>query len=136
MVELDIWYDRTPKNDQGDVVIHVSTAGQLDELIDRIIHETADNAAPPMIQVAVSGTKRQGMEVGLGKDKGFIKYIGRTEGGQTRGDATPDLVVDYVYMGSHTQVPAEVEVPIDLVRRGLHEFLATGERPSVVSAEG
>ncbi|WP_410597235.1 Imm1 family immunity protein [Amycolatopsis sp. lyj-23] len=73
MVALDIWYDQTPKDDDGSVVIRVNTATELDELIDRIIAETADNVAPPMIQVALSGVKRSpALEVGLGKEKGFI----------------------------------------------------------------
>lgn len=133
MVALDIWYDQAPKNDDGDVVIHVTTAAELDELIERILQETANHAAPPMIQVAISGVKRSpALEVGLGKDKGFIGYTARTEGGWTRGDGDPNVVVDYIYMGNHTQVPGDVEVSLDEVRRGLHEFLRTGERPTVV----
>lgn len=134
MVALDIWYDQAPKNEHGDVVNHVSTAAELDELVDRILEETAGNAAPPMIQVAIAGVKRSpALEVGLAKDKGFIGYTARTEGGWTRGDGDPNAVVDYVYMGNHTQVPADVEVPLLTVREGLHEFLRTGERPSVVN---
>ncbi|WP_410640456.1 Imm1 family immunity protein [Amycolatopsis sp. lyj-346] len=136
MVALDIWYDQTPKDDEGNVVICVNTAAELDELIDRIIAETADHAAPSMIQVALSGVKRSpALEVGLGKQKGFIGYSSRTEGGWTVGDGDPNAVVDYVYMGNHSEVPASVEVPMSTVRRGLHEFLAAGARPSVVKSD-
>ncbi|KDN23139.1 Imm1 family immunity protein [Amycolatopsis rifamycinica] len=136
MVALDIWYDQTPKDDEGNVVIRVNTAAELDELIDRIIAETADNVAPPMIQVALSGVKRSpALEVGLGKEKGFIGYTSRTEGGWTVGDGDPDALVDYIYMGNHSEVPASAEVPISTVRRGLHEFLVAGTRPSVVESD-
>lgn len=136
MVALDIWYDQTPKDDEGNVVTRVNTAAELDELIDRIIEETAEHVAPPMIQVAISGVKRSSaLEVGLGKDKGFIGYTSRTDGGWTVGDGDSNALVDYIYMGNHSEVPANVEVPMTIVRRGLHEFLATGERPSVVESD-
>ncbi len=90
-----------------------------------------------MIQVAISGVKRSpALEVGLGKDKGFIGYTSRTEGGWTRGDGAADTMVDYIYLGNHSEVPASAEVPMTNVRRGLHEFLATGERPSVIGSDG
>ena len=133
MVALDIWYDQTPKDDEGNVVIRVNTAAEPDALIDRLIEETAGNVAPPMIQVALSGVKRSpALEVGLGKEKGFIGCTSRTEGGRTIGDGDPDTLVAYIYMGNHSEVPAGVEVPMSTVRRGLHEFLVTGVRPGVV----
>ncbi|WP_424183281.1 Imm1 family immunity protein [Actinokineospora sp. G85] len=36
------------------------------------------------------------------------------------------------YMSNLGEVPADFEVPIDVVRQGLHESLATGTRPSVL----
>jgi hypothetical protein len=136
VVALDIWYDQTPKDDEGNVVIRMNTAAELDALVDRITRETADHVAPPMIQVALSGVKRSpALEVGLGKEKGFIGYTSRTEGGWAFGDGDPDTLVDYIYMGNHSEVPASVEVPIFTVRRGLHEFLVAGGRPSVVESD-
>ncbi len=133
MVTLDIWYDQTPKDEDGNVTIRVTTAVELDTVIDRILKETADHAAPPMIQVAISDMKRSPvLEVGLGQEKGFIGYTSRTEGGWTQGDGDPVTMVDYIYMGNHSQVQASVEVPTSSVRAGLHEFLGSGERPSVV----
>ncbi|HVK24414.1 MAG TPA: Imm1 family immunity protein [Actinokineospora sp.] len=134
MVTLSVWYDRTPRAENGDVTITVASASELDELVDRIQAETAQHVAPPMIQVAVTGTKRGPMlEVGIGVQKGFIGYTGPDEGGWTAGDGDPAAVADYVYMGNHTQVPAQAEVPMAMVRRGLHDFLTTGGRcPTVV----
>ncbi|MFD9896501.1 Imm1 family immunity protein [Amycolatopsis sp. NPDC059027] len=139
MVTLEVWYDQEPENDfgPGDPALVVSTPAELDELIDRILAETAEHVAPPMIQVAIAGVKRSPvLEVGLGQDKGFIGYISRTEGGATHGDGDPNTLVDYIYMSNHSQVPASTEVPMDTVRRGLREFLATGKRPSVVQTDG
>lgn len=135
MVTLSVWYDRTVRADNGDVAFAVTTPQELDDLVDRIQAETSDYLAPPMIQVALAGGTRRGpmMEVGIGAEKGFIGYTGPDEGGWTQGDGDPDALADYVYMDSHSQIPANAEVPMDVVRRGLHEFLATGGAcPSVV----
>lgn len=38
-------------------------------------------------------------------------------------------------MGTLTEVPADVEVPLDDVCSALHEFLRTGGRPAAVVVE-
>jgi Immunity protein Imm1 len=109
VVALDIWYNRAPKGDDDDPAIHVSTAAELNEVIDRILAETVDHMAPPMIQVSISGMKRSPvLEVGLGQDRGFIGYTA-ADGGWTRGTGNPATLVDYVYMGNHSQVSARVK---------------------------
>ena len=130
MVALKVWYQHAGDDEASPLV--VETTQQLDDLVDRILSETADYRVPPMVQVAVAGDWKRGvMEVGLGQDKGFILYQ-TSDGGDTQGDGNPEDVVEYVYMGNLTEVPADVEVPMQMVRRGLHEFLETGTRPSVV----
>ena len=136
MVALDIWCAQTPKDDVGNVVIRVTTAAELDELVNRIVAEAADHAATPASEVALSGVQRSpALEVGLSKEKGFIGYTSRTEGGWTVGDGDADTMVDYIYMGNHSEVLASVEVPMSTVRRGHHEFLVAGARPSVVESD-
>ncbi|MFC9250409.1 Imm1 family immunity protein [Amycolatopsis thailandensis] len=135
MVALDIWYDQTPKDDERNVVICVNTAAERDALIARI-EETSDNVAPPMIQVAHSGVKRTtALEVGLGKEKGFIGCTSRAEGGWTVGNGDADTTVDCIYMGNRSEVPVKVGVPMSTVCQGLHELLVSGARPSVVESD-
>lgn len=135
MVVLDIWYDQTPTDDEGNVVSRLNTAAELDALIDRIIGETADNVASPMIQVALSGVKRSpALEVGLGKDKGFVGYASQTEGGWAVGGGG-DTMVDFVYMANHSEVPASADVAISTACCGLHEFLVARARPNVVESD-
>jgi hypothetical protein len=134
VVELDFWYDQEPANDfsEGDPAIVVRTAAELDALINRVLEESKDHRVGAMVQVNIHGqTGYPALEVGLAKDTGFIFYHAE-DGGSTKGDGNPDDVVEYVYAGNLTEVPADVEVPIQQVRRGLQEFLATGARPSVV----
>ena len=134
MVELDVWYDQEPENDfgPGDPAIVVRTARELDALVDRVLEETKGHRVAAMVQVSIHG--QQGypaLEVGLGQRKGFIVYHA-ADGGSTHGDGDEADKVQYVYVGSMSEIPADVEVPIHTVRHGLHEFLETGERPSVV----
>jgi hypothetical protein len=130
VVALEVWYQHASDDEASPLV--VETTEQLDDLLDRILNETVDNRVPPMVQVAVAGDWKRGvMEVGLGQNKGFILYQ-TADGGNTKGDGSPEDVVEYVYMGNLTEMPADVEVSLQEVRRGLHEFLETGARPSVV----
>ncbi|MEV6609259.1 Imm1 family immunity protein [Kutzneria sp. NPDC051319] len=130
MVALEVWYRHAADGEASPLV--VETATQLDELVDRILDETVSNRVPVMVQVAVAGDWKRGvMEVGLGHDQGFIVFQ-TADGGSTKGAGSPEDFVEYVYMGSLSEVPADVEVPIQMVRRGLREFLETGTRPSVV----
>ncbi|MEV6901345.1 Imm1 family immunity protein [Amycolatopsis sp. NPDC051372] len=134
MVELEIWYDQQPENDfaEGDPAIVVSTAAALDQLLDRVLNETRDNRLGQMIQVGIKGrTGYPVLEVGLGEAVGFIIYHDEP-GGSTSGSGSPDEFVEYVYQGNLSEVPADAEVPIATVRRGLHEFLTNGKQPSVV----
>lgn len=137
MVELAVWYDQEPANDlsEGDPAILVRTATELDALLDRVLTETKEHRVGAMIQVGIHGnTGYPVLEVGLGQDKGFISYHAE-DGGSTKGTGSPDSLVEYTYMGNLTEVPADVEVPLDDVRRGLHEFMRTGGRPRTVVVE-
>jgi hypothetical protein len=138
VVALEVWYDQTPENElsEGAPAIIVTTPAELDQLIDRILRETADHVSPAMIQVALSGVERSPvLEVGLGKEKGFIGFTSREDAGMSRGDGSPDVVVEYIYGGNVSEIPASAEVPMGEVRRGVHEFMATGQQPSVIERD-
>jgi hypothetical protein len=134
VVEAEVWYDQAPANDfhPGDPTIRVANTVELDELINRVREETREHRCPASIPMKIVGNERDPvLEVGLGRDKGCIQHIA-DDAGRTIGDGEPDAAVEYVYLGSLGEVPADSEVPIDIVRRALHEFLTTGRRPSVV----
>lgn len=134
MVELEVWYDQVSANDfhPGDPAIVLRTPAELDALIDRVRAETRGHRVPAMVQVNVLGTEGEPvLSVGLGQDSGFIHYSAR-DFGRTIGDGDPEATVEYTYCGSLSEVPADSEVPIEAVRLGVHEFMATGRRPSVV----
>ncbi|WP_370949244.1 Imm1 family immunity protein [Amycolatopsis sp. cg5] len=137
MVELEVWYDQEPENDLGPgaPAIVVGSVVELDELLNRVLEETKDNRLGQMVQVGIKGNGGYPvLEVGVGMELGFITYHDEI-GGSTKGEGSPDELVPYVYMGNVSEVAADAEVPMSTVRRGLHEFLTTGERPSVVETD-
>ncbi|MDQ3402933.1 MAG: Imm1 family immunity protein [Actinomycetota bacterium] len=134
MVELAIWCDQNPENDlgPGDPAIIVRNSVELGMLIDRVLAETGRHRCPVMIQAGINGNNGLPvLEIGLGQTKGVIHCHAR-DGGGTKGNGNSDDRVECVYMGNLSEVPADSEVPIADVRSGLHEFLSTGKRPSVV----
>ncbi|MGQ0840644.1 Imm1 family immunity protein [Actinokineospora sp.] len=134
MVELAIWYDQDAESDyaEGDPAILARTAAELDTLIDRVLAETRQHRCPAMIQVGINGNSGLPiLEVGLGETKGFITYHAE-DGGSTKGDGNPDRFVEYVYVGNLSEIRSDIEVSIEDVRRGLHEFMSTGRRPTVI----
>ncbi len=134
MVELEVWYDQVSENDfyPGDPAILLRSASGLDALIDRVQTETREHRVSAMVQMNIRGIEHfPVVSAGLGQTVGFLHYLAE-DAGRTIGDGDPDATVEYTYCGSLNEIPADSEVPIDVVRQGLHEFMATGTRPSVV----
>lgn len=130
---MEIWYNQKPSSDlgPGDPPILVNTTAELDAFIDRFLRETKDGAIPSMIQVAIVGDhKWKGMEVGIGQEMGFVNYHAPGGGGVTMGDPTRTGWVPYDYMAHTNEIEAWAEIPVELVRQGLREYLATnGAKP-------
>lgn len=131
---LEIWYDQEPANDlgPGDPPIIVNTTAELDAFVDRLLDETRDHAVPSMIQVAVvGGPEWHAMEVGVGQERGFVTYHAIDDGGVTLGDPTRTGWVVYDYMANATEIDASAEIPVELVRQGLREYLESdGAKPT------
>ncbi|MDQ3576339.1 MAG: Imm1 family immunity protein [Actinomycetota bacterium] len=131
MVELKVWYEQ-PDTTTGDPAVLIRTADELNSFINRVLDETKTHRCSAMIQAVIAdGPRLPILQVGLGQTKGFIGYSAK-DGGWTKGDGDPSQVVEYVYMGSLSEVPADVEVSIEQVRQGLREFMESGECPSVI----
>lgn len=131
MVGLKVWYEH-PDDPTADPFLVIGSPGELDAFIDRVREETKGNRCPPMVQAVVDGGARLPiLQIGLGQDKGFVGYSAK-DGGWTRGMGSEAEIVEYVYMGNLTEIKASVEVSIETVRQGLHEFMATGQRPSII----
>jgi hypothetical protein len=72
------------------------------------------------------------MYVGFHVDRGALLYAGpdNMDGSFSRGDG-PDDGEPILYMvGTHdNEFPSNAEIPLDMVRRAVHEFAETGCRP-------
>lgn len=119
----------------GDPVV-VSTAGEVDALIDRIRAESPDDA-PILMQLYVSDDVHgQELSVGIRGDRGVLRYAGREwfEGVYSVGrgivDGEPLL---YFYADHDTEFPSNSEVALTVVRDAVKQYLDTsGARPEHV----
>jgi hypothetical protein len=90
------------------------------------------------LPLSASGLPNHNMLVGVDHQEpvGAIYYFGEDVDDVyfTRSThAAADDEVIYGYMGNERFFPRDSEVPIDLIRRAVKEFLATARRPTCVS---
>jgi len=109
----------------------IDTVQELDTLVDRAIRDYGDGPCFGMIEISIAANRwGPTMEVGLGPKLGFVHYLASDADCWTGGDASRTGRVVYSYMGSVSEIPASAEVPTEVVRERLHQFLATGQRPT------
>ncbi|MBB5960061.1 hypothetical protein FHS29_006683 [Saccharothrix tamanrassetensis] len=110
---------------------------EVDALVNRVL-ATSSEEAPVLMQLYVaSDVHTQELSAGVVGDRGVLRYAGRDwfEGvcslGEGRGGGEPLL---YFYMDSDTEFPSNAEVPLDVVRQAIKDYLvADGARPTCVS---
>lgn len=91
-----------------------------------------------LMDVHLSGDPyAQGLDVGVSDGHGVVRYSGRDwpSGVVSVGDGEPSDGAErsYFYMGHWRSFPANSEVPLDLVRAAVKEFMATdGARPECI----
>ncbi|MFD7158825.1 Imm1 family immunity protein [Kribbella sp. NPDC059898] len=127
------------KHGHGQDPVIISTPEQVDELVDALLAESFDNTVAALYirerHKTGKGRPDHELRVGVGPERklGSVRYAGVVDeqrgawyiGGQPiRHDE-----VYYEYMGSPQDFPADAEVPLDVVRQVIQEFLASGTRP-------
>lgn len=125
MVALAVYYARG----HGEHPVTVTTADEVDALIDRVRAESPV-AAPILMEIHIAGDPyAQGLDVGINGDRGVLRYSGHEwpEGVfSVGGDQTREAPLLYFYMDADTEFPATAEVPLATVRQAVRDFLATG----------
>lgn len=129
---LDMYYLR----EHDDAPVVVATLDEVDSLIDRV-RDRSSVAAPIVMDVHLAGDPySQGLDVGISKECGVVRYSGREWPGGvvTVGEGSSDGdEKSYFYMGSWRGFPADSEIALDLVRDAVKEFMRTdGARPTCV----
>ncbi|WP_312865994.1 Imm1 family immunity protein [Saccharothrix violaceirubra] len=122
--------------EHGDTPVTVSTVDEADALIG-LVRVESPSAAPVLLDVHLSGDPyAQGSDVGITVDRGVIRYSGPEwpHGVVSAGNASTDGEPrSYFYMGHGREFPANSEVPIDVVRQAVKEFMeSSGARPTCV----
>ena len=133
MGSLDAYY--LFEHDDNPVV--VTTDDEVDALIDRVRSESPPNA-PILMDVHLSGDPyEQGLDVGVSGNRGVVRYSGRDWPlgvcSSNEEESSDGEDRSYFYMGHWRGFPSNSEIPLDLVRAAVKEFMATnGARPECV----
>jgi hypothetical protein len=130
MVALTAWYD--PDEDEP---ITVNSRDDLEALLDRAIADSTDAAVPPLIQLSRRDPEGWAiLQVGLNDQRGIITHTDGSGGAISSNGDSDGQNVNYDYMGHLRDVPANAEIPIQLVRKAAHEYLdSAGKRPACVN---
>jgi hypothetical protein len=130
VIALEWWYSA----DQRAGGRITRTTAEVDAVLDTLA-EIAREDWPALAEVTqVEATDRGAamMYVGLHGELGALTYSGpdNREGSFSHGDAAADgEPIGYMMGLSHTEMPANCEIPAEVVRRAVHEFAETGQRP-------
>ncbi|MBM7774188.1 hypothetical protein JOD54_004392 [Actinokineospora baliensis] len=129
----------SPTDDADGIVL--ATVDGVDAFVERLHRDSLQYRARLLAQLYVDGdTTDTAPEIGLGidHDRALLSYSGHEHTGlwvTTTGSDQPsdqhDLTFDF--MGNATEFPAHALLPLDVVRRALHDLLTTGgQRPTTL----
>ncbi|MFE7564516.1 Imm1 family immunity protein [Kitasatospora sp. NPDC057500] len=118
-----------------DVLIDELLAGPVDENLAQIIH--LDREVIVLGDPAGPGTEIPDHQLQVGVDKelqvGVLLFIDRSGNFVTAGAADSRNAPEYYLAGHWTRFRDQVEIPLDLVREAVKEFLSSGgQRPTCV----
>lgn len=132
MGSLDAYYLHEHEN----APITLTTPDDIDALIERVRAESPQ-AAPILMDVHLSGDPfSQGLDIGVRSNCGIVRYSGDKwpRGVISIGEQSElEEEVAYFYMGNWRGFPSNSEVPLNMVRQALKEFMETdGKRPECI----
>jgi hypothetical protein len=128
MIPLILWYSHDQT--EGDVA---RNQDELDAALDRLAALSGPEW-PALATVSPLG-ERFGpvLYVGFHEEQGALMWGGDTEAEYTLGQGSPDgEPLLYMYMTSADEFPSNAEIPAGIIRRAVHEFAETGQRPTCV----
>lgn len=123
-------------NDLSEFVV-TSTHAEIDVMLDKLASLSHEDwpAAAEITEAGVDDLSAAEFIVGIHVDRGALLYSGpdNKDGSVSRNDRPDDGdPIDYM-IGTHDyEFPSNAEIPVDVVRRAVHEFAETGRRPTDV----
>ncbi len=133
MVTLEAFYDPGPGS--GFVL---STPDQVDELLDRMVSESAEESVGLMAQVGRKEGEGWSSALQFGvraAQCGFVGYMGSKGEASAISDngATSPEMLAYDYQCHEREVPSNAEISLAMVRQAVHDYVASGgARPTGV----
>ncbi|AXX28683.1 hypothetical protein KCV87_13640 [Actinosynnema pretiosum subsp. pretiosum] len=121
MVTLQAIFDRAT----AERPFLIRTQSDLDELVERVRAASADHPCPSIVEITNADDPYRSpvLNAGIGADRGFVHENWRPERA-TRGAPGATGSVAYDVQGNTADVPADREVPLDVVRAVLADHLA------------
>jgi Immunity protein Imm1 len=115
-----------------------TTHDEIDMILDNLVALSREDwpAAAEVTEAGVDDLTAAELYVGFHVDRGALLYSGpdNLDGSFSQGDG-PTNGKPILYMVGHSdnEFPPDSEIPIDVVRRAVHEFAETGLRPTDVA---
>lgn len=124
---ISVYYRRGQRAD-------VSTAAELDALLDRIEADPAVSEAPPLVELVTSDESRA-LDIGLARP-GYSVVIWHDDDADevlsSRGAISVPSDAAFDFGGTWTHIPDGSAIPVDLARQAAREFMTTGCRPTCI----
>ncbi|MGH3736450.1 MAG: Imm1 family immunity protein [Micromonosporaceae bacterium] len=123
------------KHEHADAPMRLSTPEDVDALVDAMLREPYENSVAALyVEGRLNAARVPDHELLLAvnqQDKvGGLRYMGGDGTYYATGKRSAYEQVVYFYTGSQREFPRDSELPLDVVRRVVKEFLAWGgERP-------
>jgi immunity protein Imm1 of predicted polymorphic toxin system len=132
VIALCWWY--AADQEEGHIT---RTPAEVDAVLDTIAGMSREDwpVLAEVTQADVDDLRGPMLGVGLHVDRGMLWYSGpdNLRGSCSHGDAPVDgEPIDYMVGNSNTEMPADCEIPADIVRRAVHEFAENARRPTEV----
>jgi hypothetical protein len=125
--------------EHNDNPLILSEPENVDNLVDQLLAiPGSDNMAVLYIQERPRGPHNLPdhelfLALNRGRSVGALKFGDKNGNWATRGPANDQPPGEYVFMGTESEFPAQVDISLDLLRTAVKEFLASGgQRPAGV----
>jgi hypothetical protein len=132
VIALEWWYSNSQQ--EGHVT---RTSAEVDAMLDTLAGIAREDwpALAEVTRAEVTDFDAPALHVGLHVGRGVLLYTGPDDenGSFSRGDGPADgEPILYMQGTSADEFPPDSEIPVEIVRRAVHEFAETYRRPSDV----
>jgi Immunity protein Imm1 len=120
--------------EHGDDPVYVDTPEGVDTLLDQVAADYWHDW-PVLLEVTIADSVgKEHMHAGVYHDRGMVWYSSPEQPACYSKGVSHDDELTYYYMENDRQFPSDADVPLDVVKLAVREFMVThGDRPSNVT---